>query len=68
MNGIVSLATWVGGVVLIVIGINATSAFGSDVFRFFTGSPTDKAVWLLIGGNVSAGVGILGVMWGTKPG
>jgi len=43
MNKIVSLALLVGGVVLIVIGINATNSFNSDVSRFFTGSPTDKA-------------------------
>ena len=58
MNKIVSLALLVGGVILIVIGINATNSFGSDVSRFFTGSPTDKAVWFLIGGSVAAVVGL----------
>ena len=37
MNKIVSLALLVGGIVLIVIGINATNSFSSDVSRFFTG-------------------------------
>ena len=32
------------GIVLIVLGITATSSFSSDVSRFFTGSPTDEAV------------------------
>ena len=58
MNKIVSLALLVGGVILIVIGINATNSFSSDVSRFFTGSPTDKAVWFLIGGSVAAVVGL----------
>ena len=58
MNKIVSLALLVGGVILIVIGIDATNSFGSDVSRFFTGSPTDKAVWFLIGGSVAAVVGL----------
>ena len=58
MNKIVSLALLVGGVLLIVIGINATNSFSSDVSRFFTGSPTDKAVWFLIGGSVAAVVGL----------
>jgi hypothetical protein len=48
MNKIVSLVLLAGGVVLIVIGINATNSFSSGVSRFFTGSPTDKAVWMLI--------------------
>jgi uncharacterized membrane protein len=58
MNKIVSLALLIGGVALMVIGINATDSFGSDVSRFFTGSPTDKAIWMLIGGTVAAIIGL----------
>jgi hypothetical protein len=58
MNKIVSLALLVGGVVLLVLGITATESFSSDVSRFFTGSPTDKAVWMLIGGVVATVVGL----------
>lgn len=58
MDKIVSLALLVGGVVLMIIGINATNSFSSDVSRFFTGSPTDKAVWMLIGGIVATVVGL----------
>lgn len=68
MNKIVSLALLIGGVILIVIGFNATNSFSSDVSRFFTGSPTDKAVWMLIGGSVAAIVGLTGVVRGTKAG
>jgi uncharacterized protein DUF3185 len=66
MNKIVYLALLVGGVVLIVIGINATNSFSSDVSRFFTGSPTDKAVWMLIGGILAAVVGLAGTLRGSK--
>jgi hypothetical protein len=62
MNKIVSLALLVGGVVLIATGFNATHSFTSDVSRFFTGSPTDKAVWMLIGGSVAALAG-LAMLW-----
>jgi len=58
MNKIVSLALLVGGIVLIIVGINATNSFSSDVSRFFTGAPTDKAVWMLIGGIVAAIAGL----------
>jgi len=61
MNKIVSLALLAGGIVLIIIGINATNSFSSDVSRFFTGSPTDKAVWMLIGGVAAAIVGLAGL-------
>lgn len=64
MNKIIPLALLVGGIVLIIIGFNATHSFSSDVSRFFTGSPTDKAVWMLIGGLVAAVVG-LATLWRT---
>jgi Protein of unknown function (DUF3185) len=66
MNKIVSFALLVGGVVLIIIGINATNSFSSDVSRFFTGSPTDKAIWMLIGGIVASIVGLTMTLRGGK--
>jgi uncharacterized membrane protein YidH (DUF202 family) len=66
MNKIASLALLVGGVVLMIIGINATNSFSSDVSRFFTGSPTDKAVWMLIGGIVAAIAGLTMTLRGSK--
>jgi hypothetical protein len=66
MNKAVSIALLAGGIVLIVIGVNATKSFSSDVSRFFTGSPTDKAVWMLIGGIVAAVIGLVGVTRGGK--
>jgi len=59
MNKLVSIAVLVGGVVLMIFGINATNSFGSDVSRFFTGSPTDKAIWMLIGGIIASIVGLV---------
>ncbi len=66
MNKMVSLDLLIGGVVLIVICISATNSFSSDVSRFFTGSPTDKAVWMLIGGIVAAVAGLVGTLRGSK--
>jgi hypothetical protein len=62
----VSLALLIGGVVLMVCGFNATNAFGSEVSRFFTGSPTDKAIWLLIGGTVAAVIGLVSTLRSWK--
>jgi len=66
MNKIVSLAMLALGIVLIVFGVNATNSFSSDVSRFFTGSPTDKAVWMLIAGVVAAIIGLAGTLRGSK--
>ena len=66
MNKLISLVFLVGGVVLIVIGVNATNSFSSDVSRFFTGSPTDKAVWMLLGGIAAALIGLVGTLRRSK--
>ena len=66
MNKGMSVALLAVGVVLIIMGVSASESFGSDVSRFFTGSPTDKTVWLLIGGIVAAIVGLFGLLRGSK--
>lgn len=66
MNRILSIALLAGGVALMIIGINATNSFGSDVSRFFTGSPTDKAIWMLIGGIVATVLGLVLTLRGGK--
>jgi hypothetical protein len=60
MNKPVSLALLVGGVVLIIYGISASDSVSSGFSRFFTGAPTDKTLWMLIGGIVAAIVGLSG--------
>ncbi len=66
MNMPLSLALLAGGILLVVLGINVSNSFGSDVSRFFTGSPTDKAIWMLVGGVVGVVAGLLGLARGSK--
>ena len=66
MNKGISTALLVVGIVLIIWGVSASESFSSDVSRFFTGSPTNKAMWLLIGGIVAAVVGLFGLSRGGK--
>lgn len=66
MNKPLSIALLAGGILLIGFGITASNSFGSDISRFFTGSPTDKAIWMLVGGVVAAVVGLVGLMRGSK--
>jgi len=58
MNNIVGIAILALGIVLLIFGFNASHSFGSDVSRAFTGNPTDKSMWLIIGGAVACIVGI----------
>jgi len=57
----VSLALLLGGVLLIIFGFMAATSLSSDISRFFTGSPTDKAIWMLIGGVVASAIGVVGL-------
>ena len=64
MHKAVALALLAGGILLIVFGVSAAQSFSSDMSRFFTGSPTDKAMWMLLGGMVASIVGVVGLWCG----
>jgi len=51
------------GIVLVVFGIDSNNSFSSNVSRTFTGSPTNKTTWLLIGGIASSVLGLVGLFW-----
>jgi hypothetical protein len=57
---------WVGllvaGVVFLVLGFQAMNSLESDVNRVFRGTPTDKSVWMLVGGGLCALVGLGGLL------
>jgi uncharacterized membrane-anchored protein len=58
MNNMFSIILVVAGIVLVVFGVNAMDSFSSDVSRFFSGNPTDRSMWFLIGGIVAIAVGL----------
>lgn len=62
MNKAVSLAILAGGVLLIIFGVSAAESLSSDFSRFFTSSPTDKAIWMLVGGVVATIIGLVGLL------
>lgn len=57
MNRAIGLALLAVGIVLLVFGFNASDSVSSSVSRTFTGSPTNKAMWLILGGAASVIVG-----------
>ena len=66
MNKGLSVALLIVGILLIIWGVHSSESFNSAVSRFFTGSPTDKTIWLLIGGIVMGIVGLFGLLRGPK--
>ena len=59
MNKALGLALLVGGIILIIFGVNESNSLGSDINRVVTGNPTDKSMWMLIGGAVAAVIGLV---------
>lgn len=57
MNKGIGIALLVVGIALIIYGIGASDSLNSDVSRTFTGAPTDKTLWLLLGGSAAAIIG-----------
>ena len=64
MKKIVWLSLLVIGIVMMVLGVQAMTSLESDVNRLFRGTPTDKSVWMLVGGILCAMAGGYGVWKG----
>jgi amino acid permease len=62
MNKLIGLCIFAGGIILVVYGVAASESFTSDISRFFTGSPTDRTMWLLLGGIAAIVVGLFGLV------
>jgi hypothetical protein len=54
------------GIVLLVFGFNASHSISSDVSRFFTGNPTDKSIWFLVGGAAAVILGLVVAIRGGR--
>jgi hypothetical protein len=58
----IALALLAGGVLFIVFGVNAMNSPSSDISRLFTGAPTDRALYMTIGGVVMSVAGLAGLL------
>lgn len=68
MNRAIFFAMLAGGIVLLVFGTGALNSTSSDISQFFTGAPTDKAIWMLVGGAIVSAVGLMGLLSGSSKG
>jgi hypothetical protein len=66
MTKAISIALIVGGVVLLYFGGQSFHSLSNDFSRFFTGSPTNKTIWLIAGGMAAMLAGLIGLSIPSK--
>lgn len=59
MNKAVGIALVIVGILMLVFGFSAAESIGSEFSRLFTGAPTDRAIWLILGGVAAMVVGLV---------
>jgi uncharacterized membrane protein YidH (DUF202 family) len=67
MPKVLSLIFLVVGVVLLVFGLNAYHSFSSSVTQAVSGTPTDKSIWLIVGGIAGIIIGGFSLMLSRQP-
>ena len=55
---IIAIALIVGGIVALIVGMNASESVADQVSNTFTGRFTKETQWYIIGGITSAVVGV----------
>ena len=63
---VLGLVLLVVGVVLFILGMNASESFGDRFSNFFTGHFTDATVWYIIGGVALAITGLSLFVFGGR--
>ena len=56
----------VGGVILFVVGMNASDSFADQWSEFFTGNFTDSTMLYIIGGIAAAAIGLALIVFGGR--
>ena len=63
---ILGLLLLTGGIILLVVGMNASHSFADQISNLFTGRFTDNTTWYIIGGIVAGIVGLSMVLVGPR--
>jgi Protein of unknown function (DUF3185) len=58
VQSVVGMALLVVGVVLIIFGMQASASVGSRLSELFSGTPSDRTIWLLLVGVAAAIIGL----------
>lgn len=57
MNRALAIALLVVGIVLLIMGFNAAESVSSEVSEAVQGTPSDRSIWLIVGGILAALIG-----------
>ena len=63
---IIGVAVLIAGVVLLVVGLNASNSLADQVSETFTGRFTKATTWYIIGGIAAGAIGLLMVAFGGR--
>ena len=66
MSRLLSLVLLLTGLVLIVASAGDGLSPGTMLKRFFSGLPTDRSIWFLLAGAISAVIGAKGLFGRSK--
>lgn len=66
MNQALSMGLLAGGIMLMAFGISEMNSVTSDISRVFTGAPTDRAIWMMVGAVALLGFGLAGLIGGPR--
>ena len=66
MNKPLWIVLLLAGAALLIYGYNASNSMASETSEALTGSPTNKAMWMMIGGGAAALLGLIGLV-GSRP-
>lgn len=64
MNRLIPVLVLIAGLILLGVGINAANSAASETTELVTGTPSNKALWLMIGGGAVALFGLIGMIRG----
>lgn len=68
MNRVVGAVLLGLGILLLILGISASDSVGSEISEAFRGTPSNRAVWLLIGGVTASIAGVVMFLMRKGPG
>jgi TRAP-type C4-dicarboxylate transport system permease small subunit len=66
MNRVISAIVLLAGLALVGYGYHASESVTSQTSQALTGTPTDKAMWLMVGGGIVALIGLAGLFRGPR--